>query len=62
MLTGNREEAIQINWLVITVQRIDLMTPALAASEMFMRAEDTTLAAERRKPNATFFRSSLCYN
>jgi hypothetical protein len=62
MLTSNQEQAIQINWLVIILQRIDLMTPALAALEMFMPAEDTTLAAERRKPNATFFRSSLCYN
>jgi hypothetical protein len=61
MLTGNREQATLINWLVITVQRIDLMTPALAASEMFMPAEDTNLAAERRKPNVTFFRSSLWY-
>jgi hypothetical protein len=60
MLTGNREQAIQINWLVITVQRIDLMTPVLAASEMFMPAEDTTLAAERRKPNATFFSDQAC--
>jgi hypothetical protein len=40
MLTGNREQAIQINQV---------------ASEMFMPAEDTTLAAQRRKPNATFF-------
>jgi len=46
MLTGNREQATLINWLVIVVKRIDLMTPALAASEMFMLHYVPVLGAE----------------